>query len=274
MSSPTVDIIVPFYNRADLLTLCLKAMQRAVGAEVGAVIVVDDASAPEERAKLEALSGTVKLPLKIEAHVENQGFVKAIRTGMQSVRAPYVILLNSDTIPTPGFARDLVEVLARRTEFKAAAPISNATSDLFQWRPTAEVSPGPVVEMMKRIAEICGAARREYANKLTEPPFLTGMCLALPTQTFWDMGLLSEEYEHGYFEDLDLCCRLREAGHKLAIREDCFVYHRGQGSYRMMEESARGKMMQKNFWHFIERWGHMPGHDALMEAIDRASMQA
>lgn len=273
MPTGTVDIVVPFYNRADLLSLCLRALARAAGAELGRVIVVDDASRAEERAALEGLRGAISLPLEIEAHAENRGFVAAIRTGMARVDAPRVILLNSDTIPTPGFARDLCAVLEERPEVKAAAPVSNANSDLFQYRGAAEVPLGTPQEMLADIARVCAQLRRERAGQVTGAPYLTGMCLALDTEVFRRMGCFSDEYEHGYFEDLDLSCRLRAAGHTLAVREDCFVYHRGQGSYRLMERGEHGRRMQANFKRFCERWGHLPEHRLLLDHIERASAQ-
>ena len=58
------------------------------------------------------------------------------------------------------------------------------------------------------------------------------MCLALNRSAFDEAGGFGEEYRHGYFEDLALSCRLRTLGYRLAIREDCFVYHEGHASYR------------------------------------------
>ncbi len=273
MHTASIDIVVPFYNRADLITLCLKALAKAAGSELRQVIVVDDASRAEERAALDALLGGLVLPVEVATHAANRGFVQAIRTGMDRVEAPHVILLNSDTIPTPGFARDLVSVLLQRPEFKASAPISNASSDLFQYRAHAAMTPGTPAELLPQIARICGAARRDFGNVITPVPYLTGMCLALDTAVFKEQGCFAEDYQHGYFEDLDLCCRLRKAGHLLAIREDCFVYHRGQGSYRLMERTEHGRMMQANFQRFCGRWGHLPEHAELLAHIDRATEQ-
>lgn len=273
MHTGSTDIVIPFYNRADLISLCLRALAKAAGDELGRVIVVDDASRAEERAALDALLGNVPLAVTVETHTANRGFVEAIRSGMEKVAAPHVILLNSDTIPTPGFARDLVSVMQQRPEVKATAPISNASSDLFQYRAHATVTPGKPAELLPQIARICGQVRRDFANIVTPVPYLTGMCLALDTAVFRGQGCFSDDYQHGYFEDLDLCCRLRKAGHLLAIREDCFVYHRGQGSYRLMERTEHGRMMQGNFQRFCGRWGHLPEHASLLEHINRATEQ-
>lgn len=273
MSTTVADIVIPFYNRADLLSLCLRALERAAGPELGTVIVVDDASQPAERAAIDALAPGLKLPLRVVSHAQNAGFVAAIRTGMDHVTAQHVVLLNSDTVPTPGFVRDLVGVMRERPEVKAVAPISNASSDLFQYRAYAQVAPGSAAEMLPNIARVCAEARRTQLGKVTLAPFLTGMCLALDTAAFRAQGCFSEHYEHGYFEDLDLCCRLRAAGHALAIREDCFVYHRGQGSYRLLENGRHGELMRKNFERYCARWGHLPEHRALLECIERAAMQ-
>jgi len=267
-----IDIVIPFYNRFDLLGPCLRSLAIAAGDDTR-VILVDDASKPGESALARSALKQLPMPTTWLNHGINRGFVAAILSGVAVTEAPYIVLLNSDTIVTPGFAQMLVEVMESESNVKAVAPVSNASSDLFQFREYAQIATTEMPDLLREIPKTCIRVRKEAVQKSIRTAYLTGACLALDRAAFIHTGLLSQEYEHGYFEDLDLCCRLRGQGFALAIREDCFVYHRGQGSYRMMEDSARGRIMQANFALYCKKWGHLPEHGALMQRLAAAAQQ-
>ena len=59
---------------------------------------------------------------------------------------------------------------------------------------------------------------------------LVGFCLAVRRIAFEGIGGWDESFGLGY-EDDDLCRRLTDAGWKLLITNDCFVYHHGHASF-------------------------------------------
>jgi GT2 family glycosyltransferase len=96
------------------------------------------------------------------------------------------------------------------------------------------------------------------------------MCLAIDRQLFVDVGIFDDIYEHGYFEDLDLCCQIREKGYKLAIVEDCFVFHYGHATYRHKSTEEKHRIIWNNFAIFNSKWGHISGHDELLLKMEYA----
>jgi GT2 family glycosyltransferase len=265
-----IDVIIPFYNQHQLLVRCLKALELSACRSLD-VVLVDDGSAPEELDRVRGFCGRLSLPVRLISHAENRGYKESIHTGLEACGNPFVLLLNSDTVPTPGFADLLVEVLRARPEIRAVAPVSNNPTDLYQYREYLDL-PAQVEgkALYSAIAGLSGQAHRQAAGRLTLAPYLTAMCVALDRQVFDRVGYFGANYRYGYFEDLALCCAIRELGFQLAIREDCFVYHQGQGTFRDKRRSERIEIIRHNFAEFTAAWGHLPEHEDLLRHMDFA----
>jgi GT2 family glycosyltransferase len=74
-----------------------------------------------------------------------------------------------------------------------------------------------------------------------EIEFITGASLLLPRKALEAVGLLDEGF-FIYWEDADICFRLRKAGWKLAVAGDSKIWHKGHTSL------GKGKVSSyKNF---------------------------
>lgn len=267
-----IDVVIPFHNQPELLFACLSSLASSAGHETR-LVLVDDASDDAAFSRIEHRCHALPIPFEYRRHDKNRGFIGSIHTGMEVATAPVVILLNSDTVVTPRFDVRLAEVLERHDSVKAVAPVTNAPTDLYQYRPEYKLDGQTGTGLYSAIARHAAQAATKRFGEITTPHFLTGCCLALDRAAYAEVGGFSSDYSHGYFEDLDLCCRLREKGYGLAVREDCFIYHRGQGSYRHTDRSAHARRMEHNFSLFQQRWGHVPGHGELLRLLESLSVQ-
>jgi GT2 family glycosyltransferase len=273
-----VDIVLPFYNKHKLLSRCLKSVA-ASGHQNGRIVIVNDGSDYRELKAIEGLCSELPLDIKLISHESNKGYKESILTGSTECNSPYVILLNSDTVVTRNFVPKLTGVMLNDSGIRAVAPISNHPTDLYQFRErlylkrkfdglddhqaiisifTPHVNGRWFFNTLKRFI---------LGGNITIAPYLSANCLVLDREVFERAGYLYGEYEHGYFEDLDLTCRIRELGYKLAINEDCFVFHRGQGSYQVKSREWKEKLVWKNYYIFEARWGHLPEHDDLVKRM-------
>ena len=264
-----IDLIVPFYNQGAKLRACLRALDASISAGAR-ILLVDDASAPEEAAIARSTAAAMRHPVEFIVHESNRGFRDSVMDGISASTQDYVILVNSDTIVTPGFADLLVEVLRRAPDVAAVAPVSNTNADLFQYRPGFPETSPDFASLVKAVLAHAKSRRVEHAGKVTEAPYLTGMCLAFNRAAAEEVGWFGSDYVHGYFEDLDLCCRLRAAGRRLALREDCFVYHAGHASYGSMDRAWLVPALMNNYRLFSARWEHLPEHESLLRLIRQA----
>lgn len=261
------DIVVPFFNGYPLLARCLRSF--AASAELEhRLYLVDDGSKDGEGESAARLCHRLGLDFILLRHQQNRGYKESIRTGIAACRSEHVVLLNSDTILTPGFDRRLLETFDT-PGVAAVAPVSNHPTDLYQFRPELAIragDPEDLQEAVRHQARKVATVRR----RTSAAPYLTGMCLAVDRRILEAVGVFHDEYQHGYFEDLALCCEIRALGYELLVREDCFVYHQGHATYGKKTQDEKARIVDHNFQIFSQTWGHLPDHADLLAKMDYA----
>lgn len=258
-----IDIIIPFFNKSGLTIRCISSVIQA--SALGCrIVLVDDGSEEAESNKVHQFIRRTGWPHIFIRKQQNEGYKETIRTGIKKCTGQYVILLNNDTLLPPRFDESLVQVLKAHPNIKGSAPVSNHPTDLFQFRENLySIS----FNEFRTPAEIQAAFDQRYpaaTAELTLSPYLTGMCLALERAVFEELGIFDDFYRHGYFEDLDLCCRIRHKGYQLAIVENCFVYHQAHATYSQKSQEEKHAIIFHNFKIFSERWGHLAEHQDLL----------
>src|SRR5258706_12240983 len=94
------SIIMPVYNQAALTRGCLESL----GEGDFEIIVVDDASSDETPGILSSLSG-----IRTVTHSVNQGFAVSCNNGAAVASGEFLVFLNNDTVPRPGWLEALVD---------------------------------------------------------------------------------------------------------------------------------------------------------------------
>jgi GT2 family glycosyltransferase len=156
------------------------------------------------------------------------------------------VLLNNDTVAAPGAIAAMCEAIEQEADLGAVAAASNLPRDLFQYR-------------------------RAPVNRrhLTPADYLTAVCLAV-RRCAVGTTLFDVAYSPGYCEDLDLSCRLRTRGWRLAIAEHALVHHVGGGTFGPPERSS---LFARNYATFTARWGWLPTHVALDDVLRKLGTQ-
>lgn len=224
MSSSTrgaaVDVIIPSYEGRHHLERCLPSLERQSHPDVR-VIVVDNGSRDDTAAWIaEHHPGVdcVGLP-------ENRGFSAAVNAGVRAGSAPFVALLNNDTVadvhwvealvralredPVAGIATSRIMSLADASLMDNAGdgfgrkgisyPIGYREPDLGQYR------------TRRRVFGACGAA-----------------CL-FRREVFARVGWFDEDF-FAYHEDADLSFRAQLAGVACLYVPDAVVEHAGSAT--------------------------------------------
>ena len=262
------DIIIPFYNQISLLSVCLKSLELSLKSNIR-IILVNDGS---DQRNLETIKNSnFQLNLQIINHDQNKGFRESINTGLQVCNKKYVVLLNSDTIITPGSIEKIIGLLEKNENIKAASPVSNAIGDIYQFRDGLKYIGNDISSLFRNISKASESLHRNNLGLFSRVPFLTAFCIALDREFFIKIGCFSKDYIHGYFEDLDLSCRIREAGYDLVVSENAFVFHHSQGTYKHFHKIKREKILKKNFEIFSSRWRHLTEYNDLVFRLRQTS---
>ncbi|MGH7743992.1 MAG: glycosyltransferase [Candidatus Dormibacteria bacterium] len=236
-----VSVIVPMY-RSDKAVL---RQIRAYGTSaedllVERIFVDDDCPNGSYMAALSAAPTATFVNRKV-----NGGFAAACNSGARCATGKYLVFLNADTIVEPGWIEPLVSRLESDPKAGAVGPMIvkpdgetiDSLGSRWGWEEGAFLHIGGW--RLKERGEPL-SARREM---------LTGCCLAVRTSAFWEVGGLDERYKVGYWEDADLCLRLREAGYDLWIEPRSRIVHEGQHAGTQCHPQA-----QLNRRRFHERW--------------------
>jgi GT2 family glycosyltransferase/glycosyltransferase involved in cell wall biosynthesis len=228
-----VDVIIPVYNALPDVKRCLTALHQHDDGTIAQIIVVNDGSDQETTDWLRAFQDSHDQARLIEQPT-NQGYTHAINTGMAASTAPYLLLLNSDTIVTRGWLRGLLSCLSSDPRAGIVGPLSNAAT----WQSVPELyddrqhfahnslPPGLSPDDMALV--VAHAATPSYP----QTPFVNGFCFLLKRDLMTSIGHMDEEhFPQGYGEENDYCIRAAKAGFTLRIADDVYVYHAQSKSF-------------------------------------------
>lgn len=251
----TLDILIPYHGNIPLLQQCLDPLLRS-SAYTGlcacakpTIYLIDDGS-PKS---LDVSFGTGAIPVKRLRLNERSGFVAAVNHGWSLSSGDIVIVLNSDTIPDAELPGRLAAVFEKEAQIAAAGPVSDNPRDLFQYEPwTRRHQAADAADQGAEAAEALPYIFTDY---------LTGMCMAVRRAAIKESWLFDPSFSPGYFEDLDLCCKLRHRGWKLAIVPGAYVRHGGAATFGNAPDVQAIRM--NNYSKFSARWGHLPEHATL-----------
>jgi GT2 family glycosyltransferase len=264
--APSADVVVCVHDALDDLRLCLQALL-AKTERPFRLIVVDDGSGEAASGFLRAFADRHPAVTLIRREQAPHGYTLAANRGIEASEGDYVVLLNSDTIVTPGWLRRLIAHGEAHPDVGVLGPLSNAASH--QSIPAVReggawaVNPLPEWLTVEGMGAVLARAAPSGAASL---PFLNGFCYVLKRAAIERVGLFDEErFAEGYCEENDYSQRVREAGLRLAVVEDAYVHHAKSRSYG---GEGRAELARAHYEGFLEKHGRerIEGLVAEMEA--------
>ena len=267
MTSPRVSVVIVNWNNFEDSAECLESMKSATYANFE-VVVVDNGSGGGDAGKLrERFGGGIRL---IE-NERNLGFAKGCNIGIRdalSRGAEYVVLLNNDTVVTPGFLDELVRVAA------SDGKVGIAGGKIYCYEfPDLIWFAGGTVDYRTGNTPIRGSGEvdRGQFNEKVEVDWVCSCFMLIAREVLEDVGLLDERFFFGW-EDADLCIRAGRRGYKVLYVPGAEISHKGFGVTK--RERLRGKplyyaarghfiFMDKHFsrrqllssgWYFVTRF--------------------
>ncbi len=228
----TADIILPVYNALEDVQMCINSLYDHKTFEFN-LIVIDDFSQIETQKYLEEQSE--KRKFKLLRNSENMRFTKTVNRGFENSSADYVVLLNSDTIVTPMWIEKILRCFKSDDKIGIVGPLSNAASwqsvpvrddeEYGGWMVNLIPDGYSVAEMGKLIETI---SYKQYP----EVPSVNGFCYVIKREVLNKNGVLDVEYfPTGYGEEDDFSIRAKDAGFKIAVADDTYIFHSKSKSY-------------------------------------------
>jgi N-acetylglucosaminyl-diphospho-decaprenol L-rhamnosyltransferase len=220
-----IDAVVVSYNSRDTLRAAVEPLLALPGV---AVTVVDNASSDG------SLATIADLPVRAIDSGRNGGFGFGCNLGMAAGAAPYVLFINPDArIDAPDLER-LAATLDREPPVALVGPqLREEDGELI-----------PSMRRYQRLGSTWAQAlflhrvirRAPWANEIIHdqdayaraaaPEWVSGACMLARRTVLEDLGGFDEGF-FLYCEDMDLCARVRAAGHEIRYEPGAVARHEG-----------------------------------------------
>jgi GT2 family glycosyltransferase len=223
-----VTVVIPVYGDCAATRSCLESLLDELRqASRYSAVVVNDASPDPRIASYLAWLGT-QPRVQVITNERNLGFAGAVNRALRDIADGDVILLNADTIVPRGFIDRLAAAARSSPDIGTVMPLSN-NGDLASFPVPHTESPLGSRDEIEHIDRI---AAEVNTGRLIDIPNGVGFCLYVTRACLDRLGFLSEDFDRGYFEDVDFCLKAREHGFRNVCAPSVYVGHAGSKSFR------------------------------------------
>ena len=226
-SAPRWAAVVVNYESGQWLAACVRSVLADAGADEPEIVVVDNGSHDGDVAEFTREFPTVR----VVTLATNLGYAGGVNRGVAATRAPVVAVMNADTSVEPGTAAAMLARIAGEPDLAAVGPaIRNPDGSQY---PSARTDPSPgdaVGHALLGLVRPSNRFTRRYRQLDVDPTlprdveWLSGAVLWIRRSALESIGGWDERY-FMYFEDVDLCWRLRRLGWRLAYDPAGTVMH-------------------------------------------------
>lgn len=263
LTSSTMDLSIAIvsYNTKEVLLDCIRSIHAHTTTIAFEVLVVDNDSQDGTVAVLQE----VYPDMRVIANQDNRGFAKAVNQALAVSRGRHVLLLNSDTIIKDQALATMVAYLDDHPDVGAVSckqwtgdghlsqtcfPFPSLRDHLIYSAPFQRIAP--------HMQMAAAATQAVDCTKSQDVDWANGACLMV-RRSLLQLGGLDEAF-FMYFEDVDLCRRLRQQGYRVRhLAEAEIVHFIGRSSGRDRErlqlvwELSRIRYIEKHFSP-VKRW--------------------
>ncbi|MCH7674389.1 glycosyltransferase family 2 protein [candidate division KSB1 bacterium] len=255
-----VSIIIVNFSTQDLLNKLLISIKEKMKSVEYEIIVVDNNS---EDDSVEFLKNYFPKTVLIE-NKTNVGFSKANNQGAKLAKGKYLLFLNSDTLVCDGVAEKMLEYLQRKKSTAIVGPKLLNQDDTLQR--SCGIFPNLCTEFSGRTflnrlfptSKVFGAYRLGAWDYATEKKvdWVSAACMLIRKDVFDQIAGFDENI-YMFYEDVDLCFRVKKAGYKITFLPNAQIYHLHGGSWTNQREIPifnKGKSALYFFRKHYRRW--------------------
>jgi GT2 family glycosyltransferase len=259
---PLVSVIVPTFGQVAFTLRCLDAVARNSGDIPYEVLVVDDAFGA---AALESLRG-----IRLICNEANLGFLHTCNKAAAMARGRYLVFLNNDTRVLDNWLEPMLALFRDRPDTGAVG------SKLLYPDGRLQEAGGIIWQDASgwNFGRLENPDKPEY-NYVREVDYCSGAALMVDRAVFAELGGFDPRYAPAYYEDTDLCFRLRRMGLKTLYQPASRVVHY-EGVSHGRDTSVGIKSYQAvnratfaSVWSGVLRRDHYPNGTHVFRARER-----
>jgi GT2 family glycosyltransferase len=240
VAAPKVSVVIPVFNSAYHTFRCLKSLAADLSVSME-VIIFDNASDDATSVLLQRCEN-----ITVIRNAENVGFVKAVNLACTRAQGQYILLLNNDASILSGHIRDATDIFENEIDVGAVgARVKFVTGHLQE--------AGSIIFRDGSTDGYLHKSRSDHFSGMymRDVDFCSGVFLVLERRQFLKMGCLDEAFAPAYYEETDLCMRLRALGLRVVYNPSIVIEHFEFGS---QPSSAAFAAMAERRPLFLRKW--------------------
>jgi GT2 family glycosyltransferase len=238
----SLSVVIISFNTREVLRRCLAALETEGKQLALEVFVVDNGS---RDGSLEMVARDFPRIRSIHAG-RNLGFAAANNLVISQVSAPYVVLLNSDAFLRPGALQRALQHM----EYEPGTGLAGGRliGEDGSWQPSARQFPCLLNDFLSlsglahrfKKSRFWGRADRTWADPMQEAvaDWVPGAFSIIRASVLRQVGAFDESF-FLYYEEVDLCRRIKAAGYAVRYWPDIVVTHLGGESSKSMPHTVR-----------------------------------
>lgn len=253
-----LSVVIVNWNVRDLLRRCLASVYRFTGGIDAEVFVVDNASA----------DGSVEMvqrefpQVRLIANDENRGFARANNQALRECAGRYLLLLNPDTELIDNAFKRMVEWMDSRPD--AACLASKLIYPDGTVQRTCRHFPSFCTDLMEALYLDALFPRSPFFNRYRmggweytgtrEVDQPSGACLLVRASALERAGLMDERL-FMYYDEVDLCYRIKKLGGRIYFTDTITVVHHGNASSKQAREACEHHLYASRLLFFRKQYG-------------------
>ena len=249
---PEVSIVIVNHNTREYLRQCLLSIRQNLDVDVE-VIVVENASEDRSEEVLQEFA-----EIRVLANKERLGFSENNNLGAAMATAPVLLFLNPDTETPPGSLRIMLDTIRREPNIAVfggrCLDADGATEYSTGRDPTlAGIAIDRILALAPPLRPLLQRFSQRYYRgyqRDRDVDWVTGAYLWIRAEIFeqiggWDSSIAL------YYEDIDLCHRVRDSGWGVRYVHASTIYHYRNKTPMLPEH--RKRLMRNGLHIFIRK---------------------
>jgi GT2 family glycosyltransferase len=218
----TVSIILVNYNGADVIVDCLNSLEKFIPRDNCEIILVDNNSQDNSVCIINDKFPNIKL-IKLP---ENVGFGAGNNAGAKIAKGEFLLLLNTDTILTNNILPHLLELMSVNSDVGVIGTKLVFPDGSFQISVSPEIGiTGEFqAKKMHENAQNKNNLMEQDFQDIKEVDIVVGAAFFIRADLFNLLGGFDEKF-FMYFEESDLCQRVRNKGYKIMYTPHVSIIH-------------------------------------------------
>lgn len=257
--TPKFSFIIVNYHSAALLPACFSSFQNVIlPKEYECIVVNNDLS---EESSL--LSLKERFSFTLVSLAKNHGFGFAVNRGAEYAKGEILILLNPDARFLLGNMQDIANIFKQHPSVGIVG-----MKLLIEPEKPQSWSAGKHITLVNILRNHLGlsASIPLWNTKISRSvDWVSGAALAIPRALFFQIHGFDERF-FLYYEDVDLCTRVRKLCKKIVFTPRVNILHRGSGSMEHSQEQQKCNYYASQDLYFAI---HRPRYERFFLAILR-----